>query len=40
MEQKSLRELAADTLVRPFILGFVEPIVFAFNMYIGLVYGT
>ena len=32
-------EFAMNTLVRPFVLSFREPIVFAWNMYIALVYG-
>jgi len=35
----SVKELAVATLVRPFILSFREPIVFAFNMYLSLLYG-
>ena len=34
----SPRDLALDILVRPFTLNFQEPIVFALNVYIGLVY--
>jgi multidrug resistance protein len=34
----SRRDLAVDTLVRPFALNFQEPIVFALNVYIGLIY--
>ena len=33
-------DLAMMTLVRPFILGFVEPIVLFWNVYIALIYGT
>jgi DHA1 family multidrug resistance protein-like MFS transporter len=34
----SARDFAVDTLVRPFTLNFQEPIVFALNVYIGLIY--
>lgn len=34
----SPRDLAVDVLVRPFALNFQEPIVFALNAYIGLIY--
>jgi DHA1 family multidrug resistance protein-like MFS transporter len=34
----STRDLAVDVLVRPFALNFQEPIVFALNAYIGLIY--
>ncbi|KAH9968573.1 benomyl/methotrexate resistance protein [Russula compacta] len=34
----SPRDLAIDVLVRPFALNFQEPIVFALNIYIGLIY--
>ena len=34
----SPRDLAADVLVRPSALNFQEPIVFALNVYIGLIY--
>jgi DHA1 family multidrug resistance protein-like MFS transporter len=34
----SPRDLAVDVLVRPFVLNFQEPIVFALNVYIGLIY--
>ena len=34
----SPRDVAVDALVRPFTLNFQEPIVFALNMYIGLIY--
>jgi DHA1 family multidrug resistance protein-like MFS transporter len=34
----SKRDLAVDTLVRPFTLNFQEPIEFALNVYIGLIY--
>src|SRR6266849_1032099 len=33
----SPRDYAIDTLVRPFTLNFQEPIVFALNVYIGLI---
>ena len=33
-------ERAYATFVRPFVLGFREPIVFVWNMYIALLYGT
>jgi DHA1 family multidrug resistance protein-like MFS transporter len=36
----SFREITQMTLVRPFVLGFTEPIVFAWNIYIALVYGS
>ena len=32
-------EFAMNTLVRPFVLSFTEPIVFCWNIYIALVYG-
>ena len=35
----TVSELAMMTLVRPFILMFVEPIVAFWNIYIALVYG-
>ena len=35
----TIGEIAKITLVRPFVLGFVEPIVFFWNIYIALVYG-
>ena len=34
-----LSDVAMMTLVRPFILMFVEPIVAFWNIYIGIVYG-
>ena len=34
----SPRDVAVDVLVRPFALNFQEPIVFALNVYIGLIY--
>ena len=34
----SPRDVAIDVLVRPFALNFQEPIVFALNVYIGLIY--
>ena len=33
-------EMAQATFIRPFVLGFREPIVFFWNMYIALLYGT
>jgi MFS transporter, DHA1 family, multidrug resistance protein len=38
-EHMTSGEIAKITLVRPFLLGFVEPIVLAWNAYIALVYG-
>ena len=38
MASMSPRDLAVDVLVRPFSLNFQEPIVFALNTYIGLIY--
>ena len=35
----TMGEIASITLVRPFVLGFREPIVIAWNLYIALVYG-
>ncbi|KAI0341879.1 MFS general substrate transporter [Trametopsis cervina] len=35
----SVSELAMTTLVRPFILAFLEPIVFSWNLYLALLYG-
>ena len=35
----TMSDIAQMTLVRPFILGFREPIVFAFNIYVALAYG-
>lgn len=37
-EDMSVREIAQVTLVRPFVLGFSEPIVAFWNAYIALVY--
>jgi len=34
----SRRNLAVDVLVRPFALNFQEPVVFALNVYVGLIY--
>ncbi len=34
----SARDLTVDVLVHPFTLDFQEPIVFALNVYIGLIY--
>lgn len=31
--------MVQDALIRPFVLGFVEPIVLFWNLYIALVYG-
>ena len=36
----TMGQIATITLVRPFVLGFVEPIVFCWNMYIALAYGV
>ena len=36
----TLGDIAMMTLVRPFILGFREPIVACWNVYIALVYGA
>lgn len=38
-EHMSMGEVAQMTLVRPFVLGFTEPIVACWNVYIALVYG-
>ncbi|EIN09356.1 MFS general substrate transporter [Punctularia strigosozonata HHB-11173 SS5] len=38
-EHFTAREVAMMTLVRPFVLGFTEPIVAAWNVYIALLYG-
>jgi DHA1 family multidrug resistance protein-like MFS transporter len=38
-ENMNFKEITQMTLVRPFVLGFTEPIVFAWNLYIALVYG-
>jgi DHA1 family multidrug resistance protein-like MFS transporter len=38
-EHMTGKEVAQMTFVRPFVLGFTEPIVFAWNIYIALVYG-
>ena len=35
----TMGEIAMITLVRPFVLGFVEPIVAFWNIYIALAYG-
>lgn len=37
--QMTLGEAAQMTLIRPFILGFREPIVFLLNLYVALAYG-
>ncbi len=39
-EDMTVGEIAQMTLVRPFVLGFKEPIVAFWNVYISLVYGT
>lgn len=39
-EQMTMRDVAMMTLVRPFILGFTEPIVASWNSYLALVYGA
>ena len=36
----TLGDIAMMTLVRPFILGFREPIVICWNTYLALIYGT
>lgn len=38
-EQMTGREIAMMTLVRPFTLNFLEPMVFLLNLYIALIYG-
>ena len=38
-QHMTLGDVAMMTLVRPFILGFTEPIVACWNVYIALVYG-
>ena len=38
-ENMTFGEIAQMTLVRPFVLGFREPIVAFWNVYIALVYG-
>lgn len=38
-EQMTRNEIIAMVLVRPFTLSFMEPICFALNMYIALIYG-
>lgn len=38
-EHMTVREIAMMTLVRPFYLGFREPIVAFWNLYLGMVYG-
>jgi MFS transporter, DHA1 family, multidrug resistance protein len=38
-EHMSMADVAQMTLVRPFVLGFTEPIVAAWNLYIALLYG-
>lgn len=38
-EDMTVGEIAQMTLVRPFVLGFKEPIVAFWNVYISLVYG-
>ena len=35
----TVKDLATVTLVRPFVLGFREPIVACWNVYVSLVYG-
>lgn len=35
-----MNEVAMMTLVRPFLLGFTEPILIAWNCYLALIYGT
>ena len=39
-EHMTMREVAMMTLVRPFYLGFREPIVAFWNLYLGMIYGT
>ena len=39
-ENFTMGEMAKMTLVRPFVLGFTEPVVACLNLYIALVYGT
>ncbi|GJF00169.1 MFS general substrate transporter [Phanerochaete sordida] len=38
-EHMTVNEIAMMTLVRPFVLGFREPIVAFWNLYLGMVYG-
>lgn len=38
-EHMTMGEVAQMTLIRPFVLGFTEPIVACWNVYIALVYG-
>lgn len=38
-QHMTARDLATATLIRPFVLGFCEPIVAFWNAYIALVYG-
>ncbi|KPI40869.1 Caffeine resistance protein 5 [Cyphellophora attinorum] len=38
-EQMTNQEIVRMVLIRPFTLGFLEPICFALNMYIALIYG-
>lgn len=38
-EKMTMSEVAMMTLVRPFILGFTEPIVASWNAYLALIYG-
>jgi hypothetical protein len=39
-ENMGIKDIAQMTLVRPFVLGFSEPIVAAWNLYIALIYGA
>lgn len=39
-EHMTIREVAMMTLVRPFYLGFREPIMAFWNLYLGMIYGT
>lgn len=38
-EQMTMHEVAMMTLVRPFVLGFREPVVAFWNVYLAMVYG-
>ena len=39
MEHMTMNDLVKMTLIRPFYLGFREPIVIFWNFYLGMVYG-
>lgn len=38
-DRMTMHEVAMITLVRPFLLGFREPIVLSWNCFMGLLYG-